>query len=125
MEEEEQEEQEQAEESPVVQFVKPPEPEEEQGDDMSDLFEVDREELTDTKDVVAVDIEEDILDAGEDGSIEDVTTVTEEDIMGDEFFGQSPLEGSDVQEQKKKVARARRPVRIVRLPPQQIGGLNT
>jgi len=54
----EEEEQEQAEESPVVQFVKPPEPEEEQGDDMSDLFEVDREELTDTKDVVAVDIED-------------------------------------------------------------------
>jgi len=92
----EEEEQEQAEESPVVQFVKPPEPE-----------------------------EEDILDAGEDGSIEDVTTVTEEDIMGDDMYGQSPLEGSDIQEQKKKVARARKPVRIVRLPPQQIGGLNT
>jgi len=114
---EEEQEQEQ-EESPIVQFVKPPEPEEEQSDGMEDLFEVNREELTDTKDVVAVDIEEDILDAGEDGSIEDVTTVTEEDIMGDDMYGQSPLEGSDVQEQKKKVARVRRPVRIVRLPRQ-------
>jgi len=104
-------------------FIPAPEPEEKQGDDMSDLFEVDRDELTDTKDVVAVDIEKDVLDAGEDGSIEDVTTVTEEDIMGDDMYGQSPLEAG-AKEQRKRVIRARKPVRIVRLP-RQVGGLNT
>lgn len=113
------------EENPTRRIIIPPQPKEkEQDDDVSDLFEVDRDELTDTKDVVTVDIEEDILDADEEGGLDDVTTVTEEDIMGDEVYGQSPLEGSDVQE-KKKIQQVRKPVYRRVIPPPQIRGIGT
>lgn len=93
-------------------------------DDLSDLFEVDRDELTDTTDVVRVDMEKDILDADEDGTLDDLVTVTDEDIMGDEMYGQSPLDTQAVQERKKKEQQVRRPVYPV-APPPQVGGLNT
>ena len=79
-----------------------PAPKEKKGDDMSDLFEVKDEDILDgVDDAVAVDVDEDILDADEDGSIEDVVTVTEEDIMGDDLYGQSPLEGASKQRKRK------------------------
>ena len=49
-------------------------------DGISDLFEVDNS--SDTEDVVSVDVERDIVDADEDGSLDSLVTVTEEDIMG-------------------------------------------
>lgn len=98
--------------------------EEKKGDDMSDLFEVDRKDILDTDDVVAVDVEEDILDADEGGSLDSVVTVTDEDIMGDEEYGQSPLEGSDMQK-KKKMLQIRKPVFRPVAHPSQIRGLNT
>jgi len=79
-----------------------PAPKKKKGDGMSDLFRVRDKDITDDMDdVVAVDIEKDILDAGEDGTIEDVVTVTEEDIMGDDLYGQSPLEGASKQRKKR------------------------
>ena len=79
-----------------------PEQPEKKKDNMSDLFNVDPEDLLDgADDLVTVDMEKDILDADEDGSIDDVTTVTEEDIMGDELYGQSPLDGASAQRRKK------------------------
>lgn len=112
------------EENSTEQFAIPPQPEEKKDDGMSDLFSVDRDELTDTEDVVGVDMEEDILDADEDGSLDSLTTVTEEDIMGDDLYGQSPLDTSDVQDRKKRVQQIRRPI-YPTAPPPQIGGLNT
>ena len=87
-----------------------PEPEEKPKDDTADLFEVDSEELVDTDDLVEVDIDKDILDADEDGSFDDLTTVSNEDIMGDDMYGQSPLDGPGTQEQKKKQVRIARQV---------------
>ena len=111
------------------QYVIPPQPiaeEKNPDDDLSDLFEVDRDELTDTTDVVRVDMEKDILDADEDGTLDDLTTVTDEDIMGDELYGQSPLDTQAVQARKKKEQQVSKPVyRVAPPPPQQIGGLNT
>ena len=104
-----------------------PESEEEKGDGTQDLFEVDPDDLLDTDDVVGVDMEKDILDADEDGSLDSLTTVTDEDVMGDELYGQSPLDTSDVQRRKKKAQQAQ-VIRRVNYPvtlPSQMGGLNT
>ena len=54
-------------------------------DGISDLFEVDTD--TDTDDLVSVDMETDIID----GPLDDLTDVTDDDVMGDEL-GQVPLE---------------------------------
>lgn len=92
---------------------------ENKGDDMSDVFEVKSEDVLDgVDDAVAVDTEKDILDEDEDESIEDVVTVTDEDIMGD-VYGQSPLEGASAQKKKKA---AKPQFQIVRpyTPPSQI-----
>jgi len=55
-------------------------------DGISDLFEVDNED--DTEDLISVDIEKDIID----GDLDDLTEVSEEDILGDEETGQVPLD---------------------------------
>lgn len=64
-----------------------------ESDGISDLFRVTDEDLgaseEDLSDLTDVDIERDILDADEDGSLDDLVSVTEEDIMGDEI-GQRP-----------------------------------
>ena len=82
-------------------------------DGISDLFEVDTD--TDTDDLVSVDMETDIID----GPLDDLTDVSEKDIMGDEI-GQVPLEH---QPNKKRIVR-----RMVRRRTLQgdagMGGLN-
>lgn len=100
-----------------------PKPKEKPDDDVSDLFEVDSEELTDTEDVVKVDIDKDIIDTAEDGTLDDLTEVTEADIFGDELYGQTPLSGAPSQRRKK----ARRVVIRPRIAPQPptIGRINT
>lgn len=85
---------------PPVYEVPPPEAQKPVIDDgISDLFFVPDD--PDTDDVVAVDMDYDIIDADEDGTLDDATTVSEEDIMGDDF-GQSPLDGPGTQEARKK-----------------------
>src|SRR3972149_6068078 len=52
-------------------------------DGISDLFEFDSEaEMEDVDDLVDVDFDEDILDAGEDGTLSDLVDVSREDIIG-------------------------------------------
>lgn len=52
-------------------------------DGISDLFNVDvDEELEDVDELVDVDFDRDILDAGEDGTLEDLVNVDREDIIG-------------------------------------------
>jgi len=65
----------------------------EESDGISDLFRVTDEDVgaddESMSDLTDVDMEHDILDADEDGSLDDLVDVTEEDIMGDER-GQRP-----------------------------------
>jgi hypothetical protein len=65
----------------------------EEDDGISDLFRVTDEDVgasdEDLSDLTDVDMENDILDAGPDGTLNDLIDVTEEDIMGDEL-GQRP-----------------------------------
>lgn len=65
----------------------------EEDDGISDLFRVTAEDVgasdEDLSDLTDVDMEKDILDAGPDGTLDDLVDVTEEDIMGDEL-GQRP-----------------------------------
>lgn len=83
-------------------------------DGISDLFEVD--DNPDTDDLVTVDMEADIID----GDLEDLTEVTEEDVMGDEL-GQTELDYKPTP-QRRPVSRPRRiPVRYN--PPPSIGGI--
>ena len=63
----------------------------EHDDGISDLFEVGNNE-DDTADLISVDIPKDILDVNERGSLDDLTDVSMEDILGDEETGQIPLE---------------------------------
>jgi len=62
-------------------------------DGISDLFTVDPEDVgasdEDLSDLTDVDMERDVLDAGPDGSLDDLVDVTEADIMGDDR-GQRP-----------------------------------
>jgi len=97
-------------------------------DGISDLFEVDTAD--DTADLVSVDLEEDIIDADEDGSLDSLTEVSEEDIMGDEETGQVPLDykpdldafNGQNQKPKYRIApRARRPARYI--PPTGMRGM--
>lgn len=76
-------------------------------DGISDLFEVDSD--NDTDDLLKVDIEKDIMD----GDLSDITEVTEEDIMGDDIYGQSPLDEPVGQRTKRIPPRSgiiRRPI---------------
>lgn len=65
----------------------------EHSDGISDLFTVTDEDVgasdDDLSDLTDVDMEEDVLDAGPDGTLNDLVDVTEADIMGDEL-GQRP-----------------------------------
>ena len=65
----------------------------EEDDGISDLFRVTDEDVgasdEDLSDLTDVDMEHDILDADEDGTLNDLIDVTEADIMGDER-GQRP-----------------------------------
>jgi len=66
----------------------------EHSDGISDLFRVSDEDVgasdEDLSDLTDVNIERDILDSDEDGSLDDLTSVTEADIMGSEDYGQRP-----------------------------------
>ena len=89
----------------------------EEDDGISDLFRVTEEDVgasdEDLNDLTDVDMEKDVLDAGPDGSLDDLVDVTEADIMGNEL-GQRPSKPSSQQR------RARR--RIVRYqPPTSMG----
>ena len=79
----------------------PSRPEAQQEDDgISDLFRVTDEDVgasdEDLSDLTDVDMENDILDAGPDGTLNDLIDVTEEDIMGDEL-GQRPSKPASLQ----------------------------
>lgn len=55
----------------------------ETSDGISDLFDVDNDQITDDVDeLVDVDYEKDILDANDGGDLEDLVNVSNEDIMG-------------------------------------------
>jgi len=107
----------------------PNRPEAEKFDDgISDLFEVGNED--DTADLISVDIDKDILDVNERGSLDDLTSVSMEDILGDEETGQIPLEYSPddeeirempmPQQRNRATPRAtRRPIRYT--PPMSAG----
>lgn len=81
-------------------------------DGISDLFQVDDD--PDTDDLVEVDIEHDIMD----GDLSDVTDVTEEDIIGDDIYGQSPLDDPNAQRLYNASQRQRLGIRkgIIRRP---------
>jgi hypothetical protein len=75
-------------------LVSPSRPEaQEVSDGISDLFRVTDEDVgasdEDLSDLTDVDMENDILDADDDGTLNDLVDVTEEDIMGDDR-GQRP-----------------------------------
>ena len=61
----------------------------EYSDGISDLFEVGND--PDTDDLVSVDTNNDIIDSDTDGSLDSLTAVSEDDIMGDEL-GQTDLD---------------------------------
>lgn len=87
-------------------------------DGISDLFEV-PSDLTDTNDLVSVDIDRDIIDANEEtGDLSDLVDVSEEDILGDEETGQVPLDyHPDYPPDMQQRPVARRPVRYTRRYP--------
>jgi hypothetical protein len=61
-------------------------PDNQEGDGISDLFKVEDDAISDDpSDVTNVDIEEDVLDADEDGSLDSVVGVDEEDILGEDL----------------------------------------
>lgn len=61
------------------------------GDGISDLFRTDFDkDLEDVNDLVTVDVERDIVDAGHDGTLDDLVDVFPEDIMGVNSLGQKP-----------------------------------
>ena len=76
----------------------------EEDDGISDLFRVTDEDVgasdEDLSDLTDVDMERDILDAGPDGSLDDLVDVTEADIMGDER-GQRPSKPASQQRRPK------------------------
>ena len=91
--------------------------EEDAPDGVSDLFEVNDEDILDDVDSLTdVDMEKDILDAGEDGTLDDLTTVTEEDIMGSKDYGQ-PVK------RHRTAQRPRRVARPYQLPPSGMQGI--
>ena len=92
-------------------------------DDMADLFNVDRNDLLDTEDLIKVDMNRDIIDANSEGDLSDLTEVTKDDVMGDEFYGQTPLDGGSVQRRQK--AQPKYKLTQPYTPPTQIGGLSS
>lgn len=77
----------------------------EHSDGISDLFTVDAEDVgasdEDLSDLTDVDMEHDILDADDDGTLDDLVDVTEDDIMGDER-GQRPSRPSSQQPRTRR-----------------------
>lgn len=87
----------------------------EESDGISDLFRIEDED--DTSDLISVDLEKDIID----GDLEDLTEVSEEDILGDEETGQVPLDYKPDLPKRKSLPRYRRtPFRYI--PPISMGG---
>jgi len=65
----------------------------ESSDGISDLFTVSDEDIgvgADIDDLVEVDMDSDIIDAGEDGTLNDLVDVSEADIMGFGEYDQPP-----------------------------------
>jgi hypothetical protein len=92
----------------------------EESDGISDLFRVTDEDVgasdEDLSDLTDVDIERDIVDADDDGSLDDLVTVTEADIMGDDI-GQRPSKSPS------KQSRMRYKFSPRYQPPTSIGGI--
>jgi len=83
----------------------------ESSDGISDLFEVNEDDLLDDPDdVTDLDYEVDVLDAGEDGTLDDLVNVSQEDVMG-----------SPPQPSKRRYKRTRRLYRPS--PPTGLGGM--
>ena len=91
-------------------------------DGISDLFEIDSD-LTDTQDLISVDIERDILDAGPEGDLSDLVEVSEEDILGDEETGQIPLDYKPDAPRRQSLPRYRRNTSRY-TPPASMGGFS-
>ena len=88
----------------------------ESSDGISDLFTVSDEDIgvgADIDDLVEVDMDSNIIDAGEDGTLDDLVNVTEEDIMGEDY-GQPPS-------RKYRTAPRQRITR--QQPPTSMGGM--
>ena len=89
-----------------------------ESDGISDLFRVTEEDVgasdEDLSDLTDVDIDRDIVDADEDGTLDDLVNVSEEDIMGDEL-GQRPSRPLSQQ------SRVRRRISPRYLPPTSMG----
>lgn len=100
-------------------------PEEEQGSEFGGLFKVDTKRFFDTGGLTKVDRDKDIIDSDADGSLDSLTSVSEEDVMGsdefdDELFGEPPLEKK---EEEKPVVQAV-PIRPrPYIPPTQMSGI--
>ena len=79
----------------------------EEDDGISDLFRVTPEDVgasdEDLSDLTDVDMEHDILDADEDGTLNDLVDVTNEDIMGFEGVGQRPSKPAS--QQRRRIVR--------------------
>jgi len=77
----------------------------ERSDGISDLFTVDDDDLDageGVDDLVEVDMERDILDADEGtGDLSDLVDVTDEDIMGNEEYGQRPSKPASQQRRSR------------------------
>lgn len=91
-------------------------------DGISDLFEV-GDDLTDTQDLISVDIEKDILDAGPEGDLSDLVEVSEEDILGDEETGQIPLDYKP-DAPRRRVSPSYRRATPRYIPPTSMGGMS-
>ena len=91
-------------------------------DGISDLFVVTDEAVgasdEDLSDLTDVDIERDVLDADEDGSLDDLISVTEEDIMGSDDYAQRPSKPASQQ------PRTRRGISPRYQPPTSLGGMS-
>lgn len=91
----------------------------EEDDGISDLFRVTAEDVgasdEDLSDLTDVDIERDVLDADEDGSLDDLVVVTEDDIMGSDDYAQRPSKPAS-----KQAARYRR-TSLRYIPPTSAG----
>ena len=89
----------------------------ERSDGISDLFTVDDEDLDageGVDDLVEVDMERDIIDAGEDGTLEDLTSVTDDDIMGSEDYGQPQSGRRRIQPRPRRIIRYQPPTSMRR-----------
>ena len=94
----------------------------EHSDGISDLFTVTDEDVESSdealSDLTDVDIEKDILDSDDDGSLDDLVSVTEEDIMGDEM-GQRPSKPASQQRRRALPKYRRTSLRYI--PPTSLG----